>query len=125
MVGTVVKCERRGEPGLDPRILTRRSRAPICALRRHSVFEDVGGIALAQSLERAITELSHPLAGHVQLTGDLLKRHGPVPLEAEVQGQHPSIARRQYLEGPRNRLTARIALHAAWKDVLVLAAIQH
>ena len=65
---------------------------------------DVGGVALTQALEGAVAQLSHPLARNAELARDLLQRHRPVALEAEVQRQHTPIARLQHLERTGDRL---------------------
>src|SRR6478609_9540134 len=96
-----------------------------CRLRRHPILQDSGRVAFAQPLERPIAELTHTLARDAEFASDLLQRHRPVALEAEVEDQHSTITRREHLERAANRLAPRVTLDAARKHVLVLAAVEH
>jgi len=98
---------------------------PIANLRSHAVPQDVGGIALAKPLERPIAQLSNALARHSELVRDLLQRHGTIPLQTKIQRQHTTIARWQNLERARDRLSPRLTLDTAGKNVLILATIEH
>src|SRR4051794_11557276 len=78
----------------------------ISNLRGHSVAEDVGRVALAQPLERAVAKLANAFARDTELARDLLQRHRAVAFEAEVEGQHATVARRKHLERTRDCLAA-------------------
>src|SRR5690242_5196914 len=94
-------------------------------LRRHAVLQHARRVALAQPLERPIAKLPYTLTRDAEIARDFLQRHRTIALEAEVQNQHSAVARCEHVEGTRDRLSARVALDAAWQHVLVLAPIQH
>src|SRR6266487_880687 len=54
--------------------------------------ERLADVAVAQPLQRAITQLAHPLTRHAQHAADLLERVLPSAVQAEVEPQDLRVA---------------------------------